>query len=233
LLALLLALFLVLLIIVMEVRTNPTKLIPVAGFFFLVFLMWACSVHPFRVNWRPVIAGFTFQILLAIFVLKTKPGRYLFLWLGRAFQRFVSFADKGSTTVYGFLAERHIFYFSALPVVIFCSSVVSTLYHFGAIQWFCKNVTVLFRFIIGTSSHETLTAFANIMLSMTEAPLLVRPYLPTLTRSELFCIMTSGFATSSVSVSLSSSLPGLTLLKYSTFASCWELTINRARLSTT
>jgi hypothetical protein len=74
--------------------------------------MWACSVHPFRVNWRPVIAGaclpsfiffnlivfcsgFTFQILLAIFVLKTKPGRYLFLWLGRAFQRFVSFADKG------------------------------------------------------------------------------------------------------------------------------------------
>ncbi|EMP30396.1 Solute carrier family 28 member 3, partial [Chelonia mydas] len=113
---------------------------------------------------------------------------------------FLEYSDNGAKFVFGEKYTDHFFAFKVLPIVIFFSTVMSMLYHVGFMQWLIKKVGWIMQVTLGTSPVESLVAAGNIFVGQTESPLLVRPYLPYVTKSELHSIMTSGFATIAGSV---------------------------------
>jgi pyrimidine nucleoside transport protein len=113
---------------------------------------------------------------------------------------FLNFARAGSIFVFGELTEKGIFAFSALTVIFFLSFCVSVLYYWGAMQWVIRKLGWILQSIIGTTVVESVNTAANIFLGMSESPLVVRPYIKDLTRSEIHAIMTSGYATVSGTV---------------------------------
>ena len=86
------------------------------------------------------------------------------------------------------------FAFKALPPILFISAFFTVLYHFGILQWCVRRMARVMVHLMGTSGAETLSVSANVFMGQTEAPLIVRPYVPRMTNSELFALMTSGFA---------------------------------------
>lgn len=109
---------------------------------------------------------------------------------------------EGASFVFGdFLVNQEmVFAFTALPTIFFFSLCISVLYYIGAMQWFLFMLGSVLQSILGTTVCESVNAAANIFLGMSESPLLIKPYLKSLTRSELHSIMTSGFATVSGTV---------------------------------
>src|ERR1019366_1228691 len=135
-----------------------------------------------------------------------RPFYAIFEVLGGVVKRFIGFSDKGAEFVLGNLARPgdialrpgadflFIFAFKALPPILFVSAFFSVLYHFGILQWCVRGMARVMVYLMGTSGAETLSVSANVFMGQTEAPLIVRPYVPFLTNSELFTLMTSGFA---------------------------------------
>lgn len=174
----------------------------ICGLGLLVFILvaWLVSTDRRRFPWRVVLGGLFLQILLAFLVLQTSAGRSLFDGLGRGFTAVMDSVDAGR----GFLftinpgedpSLLNTFAFGVLPTVIFFSALMSILYYLGIMQRLVWAMAWVMRFTLGTSGAETLAAAANVFVGHTEAPLVVRPYLPTMTRSELTAMMTGGFAT--------------------------------------
>jgi CNT family concentrative nucleoside transporter len=135
-----------------------------------------------------------------------RPFYAIFEVLGGVVKRFIGFSDKGAEFVFGNLARPgdialrpgadflFIFAFKALPPILFVSAFFSVLYHFGILQWCVRGMARVMVYLMGTSGAETLSVSANVFMGQTEAPLIVRPYVPFMTNSELFTLMTSGFA---------------------------------------
>lgn len=175
----------------------------VIGFIFFGYLM---SEHRSRINWNQVLWGILLQYSLALFVLRTSFGRDIFSCIGDKITAFLSFTDEGSSFLFGYLVtgslngeavprQFAIFAFKVLPVILFFSFFVSILYYYGVMQVVVMKGGWLLQQTIGTTACESLNAAANIFLGMTEAPLIIKPYIPIMTKSELFAIMTGGFAT--------------------------------------
>ncbi|KAK2513836.1 Slc28a3 [Columba guinea] len=143
-------------------------LISFGGLLMYVFLLFIFSKYPNRVVWRPVFSGIAMQFLLGILVMRTSMGFDMFNWLGIQIQTFLEYADAGAKFVFGEKYRDHFFAFKVLPVLVFFSTVMSMLYHIGFMQW---------------------------LVAKTESPLMVRPYLPYITISEIHAIMTAGFST--------------------------------------
>lgn len=159
---------------------------------------------------RIVVGGLLLQIVLGFLVLRTPWGQYLFEQLGIAVTHLLSFVDEGSSFVFNVnsrstdpvedvipvnYALLRTFAFGVLPTVIFFSAFMSVLYHIGVMQWVVIAMAWVMQRTLGTSGPETLSAAANVFVGHTEAPLVVKPYLSTMTRSELNALMTGGFAT--------------------------------------
>lgn len=191
----------------------------------IAFIGVACvfSADLRRVNWQTVLAGVLLQFGLAMLILQVDIVYSGFQVVGGAIQKFLDFTDKGAVFVFGPLADpkppphiseaallggpgfaHHaattetrpfIFAFKALPAVIFVSSFFTVLYHLGVLQfivrWLAKGVVA----VMGTSGAETLSAVANVFMGQTEAPLIVKPYVSKMTRSELLALMAGGMAT--------------------------------------
>ncbi len=169
------------------------------GYLVLIGLAWLMSSHRGRFPWRIVAWGTALQFSFATLILKTQPGKQFFDLLGSIFTRLISFADRGSSFLFQDFSTKA-FAFSVLPIIIFFSALTSVLYHLGIMQLLVKGIAKVMQQTLGTSGAESLSAAANIFVGQTEAPLVVRPFVARMTRSELMAIMVGGFSTIAGSV---------------------------------
>ena len=166
------------------------------GLLVMVGLAWLLSVRRDRFPLRIVLYGLGLQLLFGVFVLKTPVGLALFSFLNDVVTRLLSFTDDGSRFLFGdYLENEFTVALNVLPTIIFFSSLMSVLYYVGAMQWLVKGAAWVMQRTMKTSGAETLSAAANIFVGQTEAPLVIKPFIATMTRSELMAVMTGGFAT--------------------------------------
>jgi CNT family concentrative nucleoside transporter len=141
-----------------------------------------------------VITGTALQFVFALLILRTPWGRSFFSWLNDAVTGFLDFSDKGAAFLFGPGFAEHMFAFKVLPTIIFFSSLITVLYYFGVLQWIVAKMAKIMVKVMGTSGTESLAAAVNVFVGQTEAPLLIRPYVATLTNSEMMALMVGGFA---------------------------------------
>ncbi|NWU97139.1 S28A1 protein, partial [Upupa epops] len=186
--------------LVLDTSRNRDQLVSLAGFCFLVLFLFAFSKNHSAVSWRAVFWGLGLQFLFGLFVLRTTPGTQAFQWLGDQIQVFLSYTTAGSSFVFGNTLIEEVFAFQTLPIVVFFSCVMSILYYLGVMQWLIIKISWLLQISMGTTPTETLSVAGNIFVGQTEAPLLIRPYLADMTRSEIHAVITGGFSTIAGSV---------------------------------
>ena len=176
--------------------------------FLLVTIFFSANVNAIR--WRTVAWGFGLQLLLAVVILKltvagVRPGYAVFSALATVVTKFLEFTSAGAVFVFGVIADPQamgsvfpngfVLAFASLPIIIFVSSVCAVLYHLGVVQVVVGLMARAMMPVMGTSGAETLSAAANVFVGQTEAPLVVRPYVSRMTRSELLALMIGGLAT--------------------------------------
>ncbi len=166
------------------------------GLFALLGVAWLLSSHKRKVPWRILGWGIALQLTLGFFVIRTDAGKALFSFLNRVVMSLQVFIDEGSAFLFGdYLTMRFSFALNVLPTIIVFSSLMTVLYHLGVMQKIVHGVAWVMQRTMKTSGSESLSAAANIFVGQTEAPLLVKPFVSTMTRSELMAVMTGGFAT--------------------------------------
>jgi len=163
-------------------------------------LAWLLSENRKRIHLRLIITGILFQLIFALLILKTTMGRIAFDMLRRFVNGIINCGNAGSTFVFGEGFQEHFFAFSVLSLIIFFSSLTAVLFHWGVIQKIIKALAWSMVRVMDVSGSESLAAAANVFLGHTEAPLVVRPYLESMTRSELMAMLTGGMATIAGSV---------------------------------
>ncbi|MGH7503634.1 MAG: NupC/NupG family nucleoside CNT transporter [Longimicrobiales bacterium] len=187
----------------------------------LVLIGWLLSSDRRAVPWRLVAWGIALQFVFALFILKTPAGEAIFAGVNDVVVALLGFTVEGARFIFGDLvwnavpvgtgtpgtnapitplpgqvAQTGAFIaFNVLPTIIFFSSLMTVLYHFGVMQWVVKGVAWVMLRTMRTSGAETLSCAGNIFLGQTEAPLLIKPFISTMTMSELMTVMTGGFAT--------------------------------------
>lgn len=145
--------------------------------------------------WRIVLWGVALQLLFGLFVLRTPAGLQLFGFLNDAVVRLLGFTAEGSRFLFGdYLDFRFSMALQVLPTIIFFSALMAVLYHLGIMQRVVFAFSWIMQKTLRTSGPETLAASANIFVGQTEAPLLIKPYLKTMSRSEINAVMVGGFA---------------------------------------
>lgn len=190
------------------------------GMAVLLAIAWVASVNRRRVMWRVVIWGLVLQIVFAFLILRTAPGERVFGLLNDVVVQLLGYTREGASFLFGNLVDPLVpvgsgdpgngnfteipgqvaqvgaqFAFDVLPTIIFFSSLITVLYHVGVMQWVVRGVAVVMQRTMRTSGAETMSAAANIFVGQTEAPLMVKPFVGAMTRSELTAVMTGGFAT--------------------------------------
>lgn len=176
------------------------NLISIAGLVVLIGASWLISYNRRQINWRPVIWGIVLQMVLGLLILRTEAGRKTFSFLGKQVEHFQSHVLAGVNFVFGEKYGDFEFIFKLMPTVIFINSVVSVLYHFGLMQMLVEKCAVAMHFTMGTTAAETVCTAASMFLGQPEASFAIKPYLSLLTKSELFAIMTAGFASVSADI---------------------------------
>jgi CNT family concentrative nucleoside transporter len=185
------------------------RLISVVGMIVLLGLAWLMSNNKKRINYRTVIVGTAIQLVLGFLLLTWEPGRMAFQVFSDKVAEFLDLSSSGASFLFGNLVNPAYFFtdgsfwpgfgfqfaFKVLPTIVFFSAFMSIMYYLGVMQVIIKALARVMQKALGTSGSETLTVSANIFIGQTEAPLLVRPFLPTMTRSELLTMMVGGFAT--------------------------------------
>lgn len=177
------------------------RLVSFLGIFGLIGIGWLLSNDRRAIDWRLVVTGVGIQLVFALLILKTQPGRDAFQIAGSAFTRLLDFTQAGNAMIFTSYSDGSIhsalnnFAFGILPTIIFFSSLMAILYHAGIMQRVVNGMAWAMQRTMHTSGSETLSAAGNIFVGQTEAPLLVRPFVPTMTQSELMAVMTGGFAT--------------------------------------
>ncbi len=202
----------------------PENIISLLGIFVLLFLAWLLSNNRRLFPWRVVCWGIGLQLVLAVILLRTPWGLAVFGAARNFIDRLLSFTDAGTAFMWGNLfrtsgdlvANLHpeqgyvqvtnsatgqlvplgtIFVIHVLPTIIFFSSLMAVLYHLGVMQRIIQGIAWVMQKTMGTSGSETLSCSANIFVGQTEAPFVIKPYLPTMTGSEVMAVMVGGFAT--------------------------------------
>ncbi|HTE27402.1 NupC/NupG family nucleoside CNT transporter [Flavitalea sp.] len=174
------------------------------GMFFLIMVCFALSNNRKAINWKLVLIGVVAQICFALGVLKVNFVKIFFGWLSAKFVELINIGHKGIEFIFGNLADpsghwAYIFAVQVLPNIIFFSALSAMLYYLGILQ----KIVFVFAWMlkkIGISGPESVSTAANIFLGQTEAPLMIRPFLDKMTRSEILCIMVGGMANTAGSV---------------------------------
>ncbi|KAK3594923.1 hypothetical protein CHS0354_009308 [Potamilus streckersoni] len=182
--------------IVMDIAIEePRNLISVAGLMLYVMIFYVTSVNPSKINWHPVFWGIALQYIFALLILRTKWGYHIFQWLGDRVTEFLEYTMAGVIFVFGDLWFHHFVAFKVLSIVVFFASFVNIMYFLGVIQFLVRHIGLFLSFCMDTSPAESVNAAGNIFVGMAEAPLMIRPFLEDMTKSELHAVMTGGFAT--------------------------------------
>jgi concentrative nucleoside transporter, CNT family len=168
------------------------------------------------ISLRTIAGGLAIQLIFAFAVLKWNAGKKALELLTEKVNNIVGYANEGINFLFGGLFADGtnigmVFAFQVLPTVIFFSSLISVLYYIGVMQWVIKIIGGGLSKLLGTSKAESISAAANIFVGQTEAPLIVRPFISKMTRSELFAVMTGGLASVAGSVLIGYSLLGVPL----------------------
>ncbi len=180
---------------------------------FLIGLATLFSSNRRNINWRLVGIGVGLQIILGIFILKGEAmasffsplgwPKEIFAFISSFFVVLLDFTTEGAQFIFGDLALSpgmegsmgHFFAFQVLPTIVFFASITTILYHYGILQAVVQGMATGMRKLLGTSGAETLSVTGNIFIGQTESPLLIKPYIEKMTRSELLTVMTGGMAT--------------------------------------
>jgi CNT family concentrative nucleoside transporter len=175
------------------------------GMVFLVLVAYLLSANRRRIDWRLVFSGLALQLLFAVLVLKVALVSDAFDWLSNKIVTFLNFSEQGAEFLFGGLVTNedsfgYIFAFRVLPTIVFFSAFTALLYYLSILQWVVKGFAWVMNKTMKLSGAESLAAAANIFVGQTEAPLVVRPYLDSMTRSEMLCLMVGGMATIAGSV---------------------------------
>ena len=196
------------------------RLIGIAGILVLLSIALAMSNNRKAISWQLVTWGLGIQLLFAIIILKTPVGVPFFGAIDIGIKNLLSFSDAGSDFLFKSFRSGVVedplmnFAFRILPTLIFFSSLIAVLYHVGIMQFIVKWIARVMQKSMATSGSETLCVSGNIFVGQTEAPLLVRPFVSKMTKSELMAIMVSGFATvaggvMAMYVSMLGDIPGI------------------------
>ncbi|CAM3060674.1 NupC/NupG family nucleoside CNT transporter [Filibacter tadaridae] len=167
------------------------------------------------INFRTIFVGLAIQITFAFIVLKWEAGRAGLIWFSGKVQNVIDYAGEGIGFVFGPAADVEgfgfVFAFQVLTIIIFFSSLISVLYYLGIMQRVITLIGGALSKLLGTSKAESVSAAANIFVGQTEAPLVIRPFLANMTKSELFAVMTGGLASVAGSVLAGYALLGVPL----------------------
>jgi CNT family concentrative nucleoside transporter len=198
-----------------------SRLMGIAGIAVMIAVAYALSENRKAISWRLVGMALVLQAAFAVLILKTDIGIWFFAKVGAVVDLLLAYTEAGARFVFGNLVQSNVavgtprpdgsldtsagfvansgafFAFNVLPTVIFFASLMAVLYHVHAMQPLVKGIAWIMKKTLRTSGAETLSASANIFLGQTESPLVVRPYVNTMTNSELFNVMVCGFATAS------------------------------------
>ncbi|GKW45797.1 NupC/NupG family nucleoside CNT transporter [Planococcus sp. NCCP-2050] len=168
------------------------------GIFVVLGIAFLLSSGKKSIKPRTIIGGLAIQILFAFMVLEWELGRKALLGLSNLVQNVINYAGEGIAFVFGPAADTtnfgFVFAFQVLTIIIFFSSLISVLYYLGIMQIIIKLLGGALSKLLGTSKAESISAAANIFVGQTEAPLVVRPFIAGMTKSELFAVMTGGLA---------------------------------------
>jgi CNT family concentrative nucleoside transporter len=205
-----------------DARGSPLqKAISLLGLIVFTLLAWLLSVNKRRVDWRLVAWGLGLQFIFAALILWTRPGRDFFRIANDAFNALIGYTVEGARFLFGNLVFNNVpvgpggafgpmdpigqttgwasaggfFAFNVLPTIIFFSSLMTLLYHLGVMQAVVKGFAWVMMRTMKISGAESLSTAGNIFLGQTEAPLLVKPFIGTMTKSEMHCVMVGGFGT--------------------------------------
>lgn len=183
------------------------RFVSLLGIVCFLSLAWALSEHRRGFPWRTVLAGLALQVVLAVFIMRTQAGADLFGFLDSMFSSLLAYAQAGTSMVFGPMADAKvlesglgqgngfIFAITVTGTIVLVSALSSLLYHYGILQMVVRGVALVMQRIMRLSGSESLASAANIFMGQTEAPLVIKPYLLTMTRSELMSVMVGGMAT--------------------------------------
>lgn len=166
----------------------------------LIALCYFLSKNRKAINWRLVGVGLSMQLLLGLMILKVPFVSLIFDKIAGFFTSVLKFSEAGAKFLFGSLISNiegfgYIFAFQVLPTVVFFSALTSVLYYFGILQIIIKGMAWVMLRTMGLSGAESLAAAANVFIGQTEAPLVIKPYLEKMSRSEMMCLMVGGMAT--------------------------------------
>jgi CNT family concentrative nucleoside transporter len=171
------------------------------GMFGLLLIAFLFSNNRKAIDWRLVAVGTSIQLLFALLILKSPFGAVVFGTASEIFTKLLGFTNAGNAMIFSSYVTGEIdaslinFAFNVLPTIVFFSALMTILYHLGVMQAVVNVIARAMQATMRTSGAETLSAAGNIFVGQTEAPLLVKPFVATMTKSELMAVMTGGFAT--------------------------------------
>jgi CNT family concentrative nucleoside transporter len=177
------------------------RYIGILGIFAILGIAYLMSNNRKNIDLRIVIWGLGLQLIFGIFILVTPFGKPIFSWFDKLIKKLLSFSNDGSEFLFASFIDGKMhpavinFAFSVLPTVIFFSALMAVLYHVGLMQKIIKIVALVMQKTMKTSGPETTSISANIFVGQTEAPLVIKPFISKMTKSELMAVMTGGFAT--------------------------------------
>ncbi len=181
------------------------RFVGILGILAILGIAFLLSTDRKAIKPRLVAWGLGIQIGLALFILKTPIGQTIFKGLGDLVSKILHYSDDGASFIFGRLVTDmdtfgFIFAFKVLPAIIFVGALMNIAYYLGVMQFVVSIVAKLMVKTLGTSGAESLSAVGTVFVGQSEAPLLIKPYIPEMTKSELMAIMTGGMATIAGSV---------------------------------
>ena len=178
-------------------------MVSLLGIAVLLGIAFALSSAKRNINWRTVGGAFAIQASVGAFVLYSEPGKEVLLSATRFVANIIAYSQEGINFLFGPIGDKSIafiFAFNVLPVIVFFSALIAVLYHLKVMGLIIKFIGGFLQKALGTSRPESMSSAANIFVGQTEAPLVVRPFIPHMTSSELFAIMVGGLASIAGSV---------------------------------
>ena len=170
-----------------------------SGIVALLMIAYVCSSNRKAINWKTVGFGLMLQFVLALSILKLSWVQTIFNAIGKIFVSILDFTAAGSVFLFGDLMNANtygfIFIFQILPTIIFFAALTSLLFYLGVLQFLVKILAKGTAKLLNISGAESLSVIGNIFLGQTEAPLLIKAYLPKMNRSEMLLVMVGGMAT--------------------------------------
>ncbi|MHC6648464.1 NupC/NupG family nucleoside CNT transporter [Alteromonas sp. HB246098] len=178
-------------------------MVSLLGIAVLLGIAFALSSAKRNINWRTVGGAFAIQASVGAFVLYSEPGKEVLLSATKFVANIIAYSQEGINFLFGPIGDKSIafiFAFNVLPVIVFFSALIAVLYHLKVMGVIIKVIGGFLQKALGTSRPESMSSAANIFVGQTEAPLVVRPFIPHMTSSELFAIMVGGLASIAGSV---------------------------------